>query len=384
MKKIDMHQSGLHLFNLFGFEVRLDWSWVFLVILITWTLAAGYFPANFSNLDTKSYWIMGAIGAVGLFLSIIFHELCHSLVGRHYGMSFTGITLFIFGGIAKMSNAPPNPKTELLMSIAGPLFSLILGASFHFLFQIGSDDNWPIPIIGVISYLSVINIAVGIFNLLPGFPLDGGRVFRSILWWWTGDLKWATLVACRGGIGLSFAMIFFGILLMIQASVISGLWMFLLGLFLQHLSKMSYQELIINECFRGESIKKYVKTHPITVQSNINLQDLVDNYFYKYYHKLYPVIDDGTLVGCVSLNEISEVPKEKWPSVHVDRVMLKYSPEMVVDAETEMIKVLQMMNAQKISRLMVTSHGELYGVISLKDLMDVILIKMSLNDGNIN
>lgn len=382
MKKTEVHQSGLHIFNLFDFEVRLDWSWIFLAILVTWTLAAGYFPAYFPNLNISTYWIMGAIGAIGLFLSIIFHELCHSLVGRHYGMSFTGITLFIFGGVAKMSNAPPNPKTELLMSIAGPLFSLFIGVLFYYLFLIGIYYNWPTPINGVLNYLGVINIILGIFNLLPGFPLDGGRVFRSILWWWKGDLKWATRVACTGGIGLSFGMIFFGIYLMIQTAFISGMWMFLLGLFLLYLSKMSYQDVIINECIRGESIKKYVKTNPVTVKSNITLQELVDNYFYKYYHKLYPVVDNGRLVGGVSLNEIRKVPKEQWPKVYVEQIMFNYSEEIAIDAETEMIKVLEMMRAQNISRLMVTDNGKLYGVISLKDLTDVIFIKLSLNDGD--
>ena len=146
-----------------------------------------------------------------------------------------------------MSDAPPNPKTEFLMSIAGPIFSLMLGAVFYLAQQVGFDNHWPTPINGVLSYLSMINIVVGIFNLLPGFPLDGGRVFRSILWWWKGDLIWATQVACRGGTGLGFAMIFFGVLLIIQGIFISGLWMFLLGFFLQNLSKMSYKKLSLND-----------------------------------------------------------------------------------------------------------------------------------------
>lgn len=378
MSKNNVYKSGLHLFNLFSFEVRLDWSWIFLAVLISWTLATSYYPANFPNLTQNTYWVMGIIGALGLFLSIIFHELCHSLVGRYYGISFTGITLFIFGGIAEMRDAPQNPKTELLMSLAGPLFSIIFGVTLYFLFQIGSYAQWPLAINGVISYLSMINIAVGLFNLIPGFPLDGGRVFRSILWWWTGDLKWATLIACRGGIVLSMAMIFFGILLFLQGAFISGLWMFLLGFFLQHLSKISYQDLMIRETFHGECIRNYVKTPPVTVQSNITLQDLVDNYFCKYYHKLYPVIENGVLVGSISFNEIRQVPKEKWSDLQVEQVMLKNYLDIVVDANADLIQVLQIMQSQKITRMIVTDHGELYGVIALKDIMDIILMKLSL------
>lgn len=378
MSNNNVYKSGLHLFNLFGFEVRLDWSWLFLAVLICWTLATGYYPANFPNLPPNTYWIMGIIGTLGLFLSIIFHELCHSLVGRYYGISFTGITLFIFGGIAEMRDAPQNPKIELLMSIAGPLFSLIFGLVLYFLYHIGYSSHWPLEINGVISYLSMINIAVGIFNLIPGFPLDGGRVFRSILWWWTGDLKWATLIACRGGIVLSMAMIFFGVLLFLQGAFISGLWMFLLGFFLQHLSKVSYQDLMIRETFHGECIRNYVKTTPVTVQSNITLQDLVDNYFCKYYHKLYPVIKNGLLVGCISFTEIRQVPKDKWPDLQVEQVMPQNYSDIVVDANADMIQVLQKMQSQKITRMMVTDHGELYGVIALKDIMDIILMKLSL------
>lgn len=380
MSKDNTYKSGIHLFNLFSFEVRFDWSWIFLAVLISWTLATSYYPANFPNLNQNTYWVMGIIGALGLFLSIIFHELCHSLVGRYYGVSFTGITLFIFGGIAEMRDAPQNPKTELLMSLAGPLFSIIFGVVLYFLFQLGSYAKWPLEINGVISYLSMINIVVGIFNLIPGFPLDGGRVFRSILWWWTGDLKWATLIACRGGIVLSLAMIFFGILLFLQGVFISGLWIFLLGFFLQHLSKTSYQDLMIRELFHGECIKNYAKTPPIAVQSNITLQDLVDNYFCKYYHKLYPVIKNGLLVGCISFNEIRQEPKEKWPELQVEQVMLKNYFDLVIDGKADMIQVLQKMQSQKISRMIVTDHGELYGVITLKDLMDIILMKLSLKN----
>ncbi|MBA2655322.1 MAG: site-2 protease family protein [Gammaproteobacteria bacterium] len=377
---MDTNKSGLHLFNLFGFEVRLDWSWFFLAILIVWTLAVGYFPMHFPNLGSNTYWIMGVVGAVGLFLSIILHELFHSLIGRYYGVPFGGITLFIFGGIAEMRDAPPSPKAELLISLAGPLLSIGLGFIFYFLFQIGTQAKWPISVNGVIRYLSVINFVLGIFNLLPGFPLDGGRILRSILWWWKGNLKWATQVACRAGVGLGFGMIFFGIFQFVLGAFISGIWAFLLGFFLQHISKMSYQDLLIRDIFQNERIKKYAKTHPITVQPDITLQDLVDNYFYKHYHKLYPVVENKKLVGCISFNEIKQIEKEQWPILKVRQVMRQCTPEIAIDVDTEVSKVLQMMTSQKISRVIVTDQGKLYGIITLKDMMDIISMKLSLEE----
>lgn len=379
---MDMHKSGLRIFSLFGFEVKLDWSWLFLAILVVWTLAAGYFPMHFPNLDKNTYWIMGIIGAIGLFLSIILHELSHSLVGRHYGVRIVGITLFIFGGISEMRDDPSSPKVELLMSIAGPLLSIVLGIVFYIFAGIGIYAKWPISMIGVVSYLSMINFVIGIFNLLPGFPLDGGRIFRSILWWWKRDLKWATQIACRAGAGLGFAMILFAIFLFIQGAFISGIWMFLLGFFLQHISRMSYQDLLIKNIFRGEHIKKYTKTNPITVDQDITLQNLADNYFYKYYHKLYPVVENGKLVGCISSNELKQIEKEKWPTLRVAQVMRKCSPDIAIDAETDVLKTLQIMTTERISRIIVTDHGELYGIITLKDLIDILTMRLSFEEKN--
>lgn len=376
-KKMQRH-SGLYLFSLFGFKVSLDWSWLFLAILITWSLAAGYFPLTFPHLDTETYWLMGVVGALGLFFSIILHELCHSLVARHYGQEISGITLFIFGGVAEMRDAPPNPKTEFLMALAGPMFSIAAGLVFTLLYQLGVSCNWPVPVNGVLSYLGVINIFVGIFNLLPGFPLDGGRIFRSILWWWRGDLHWATRVAAAGGTGLGFGMILLGIVLFIQGAIIGGLWMFLLGFFLQHIAKASYQTQIISDFFRGKQIRKYVTVNPVTVRPDVTVQELVDDYFYKYHHKLYPVMANEKLLGCVSMGEVQKIHKEKWGEMRVEQIMSQCSDDNTLDASADVTTVLQTMLSQRLSRFIVTDRGKLLGVVTLKDLTDVITIKLGL------
>lgn len=375
-----LKKDSFYLFKLFGFEVRLDWTWFFLAILITWTLAAGYFPLRSPGLSKNVYWVMGIIGAAGLFISIILHELSHSLVGRYYGVPISGITLFIFGGIAEMRDEPPSPKAEFLMSIAGPLLSITLGIGFYLLLQLGYFAKWPTPFNAVIGYLSMINFIVGIFNLFPGFPLDGGRVLRSILWWWKNDLVWATKISYRGGIGLAYGLIFLGILQFIYGALIAGLWMFLLGFFLQYLSRMSYNQLIIKQFFQGKTLKKYAKMNPISVESNITIQDLVNNFFYKYYHRLYPVTENGKLVGCVSFNEIRQIDQDKWPEFQVSQIMLKCSPDNTMDVHTDVSKALQIMSVQKLGRMVVTDHGKLYGMITLKDLMDVISIKLTLEE----
>lgn len=373
-----MKKAGIYLFKLFGFSVRLDWTWFFLAILITWTLAIGYFPLHFPGLTEETYWLMGISGAVGLFLSIILHELSHSLVGRLYNIPISGITLFIFGGVAEMHDEPPSPKAEFFMAIVGPVLSIALGILFKLLFHYGVYAQWPMPLNGIFGYLGMINLLLGIFNLLPGFPLDGGRVLRSILWWWKGDLKWATNVAAQGGTWLGFILIFFGIFQFIQGAMIAGLWTFLIGFFLQSISKASYQQLLIKEIFQKESIKKYAKTDPICVESNITLQDVVDHFFYQHYYKFYPVVENKKLVGCISFNEIKEVEKEKWPLMQVKQIMQTCSPENTIDAETDVSKALEIMNTQGSGRMLVMDHGKFYGIITLKDLMDVIFIKLTL------
>ncbi len=384
MDKKNIKKSGLHLFNLFGFEVRLDASWLFLAILVAWTLAAGYFPIKFPGLSLAEYWTMGVVGALGLFLSIILHELCHSLVGRHYGLRMSGITLFIFGGVAEMTDIPANPKTEFLMALAGPVFSICFGLFFLMFYRLGLYALWPTSVNGVLNYLGVINIILAIFNLLPGFPLDGGRLLRSILWWWKKDVIWATRVASYGGIGLGYLLIVFAIVSLIQGDLISGLWMFLLGFFLQHISRVSYEEMLVREIFHDEKIRKYVKTNPIAVSPHITLQQLVEEYFYHYYHKLYPVTENEELIGCISLNQIKQIPKEKWEELQVGQVMDKCSSENVIDVDTAVMTVLQLMTSQRISRLIVTEKGKLYGIITLKDISDIMFIKMNLESGNNN
>lgn len=375
-------KSGVHLFKLAGFDVRLDWTWIFLAVLIVWTLANGYFPSSFPGLSDQMYWIMGVLGAMGLFVSIILHELCHSLVGRHYGIPIKGITLFIFGGVAEMSDTPPDPKSELVMAAAGPLFSLIAGTFLYYLSQFGALNHWPVMLHGVLRYLSLINIAVGIFNLLPGFPLDGGRILRAILWWWKNDLKWATGIACQSGAALGFGMIFLGILFLIQANFISGLWMFLLGFFLQHISKMSFQDLLVREIFSGETIRKYARVNPVTVPPDITIQQLVNDYFHRYYHKLYPVVEEGELKGHISFYEIKQTDKNDWQRITVREIMRECPSENVIDADTTVTDVLNIMAANRNGRLIVTDHGKLTGMITLKDLIDIMTVKMNLGSNS--
>ena len=212
--------NSVPLFRLLGFEVKLDFSWIFLAALVSWSLATGYFPQNLEGLSAGTYWWMAIAGAIGLFASIILHELSHSLVARQYGLPITGITLFIFGGVAEMEREPPTPRAEFMMAIAGPIASYLLAGIFYLLSGIGSGS----PLASVAAYLALINFVLGTFNLIPAFPLDGGRALRAILWSTSGDLTGSTRRTATLGQMFGAVMIGLGLVSLFYGNTIGGIW----------------------------------------------------------------------------------------------------------------------------------------------------------------
>lgn len=370
-------QSGIYLFKLFNFEIRLDWSWFFLALLITFTLALAYFPSSYPGLSILTYWIMSIIGAIGLFGSIILHELCHSLVGRYYGLPIEGIKLFIFGGIAKMHSEPPNPKAEFLMALAGPIFSLLFGIFFVLLTLLLFKLKFPIAVIGIIAYLATINIIIGIFNLLPGYPLDGGRILRAFIWWWKKDLKLATRIASRIGIAISFALIFLGIMLFMNQDIIGGVWLILLGFFLFQIAKLSYQQLVVKEIFADDPIEKYISSNHVNVTPNITVQQCIDDFFYKTFARFYTVTYHDKVVGCITLESISKLPKQNWLDLQIKDVMQQCPPEIIIDADTKMREIIDKIVSFKMDYFILVRQNKYYATVSRNDLVDIITIKNS-------
>lgn len=236
-----MFDDRITLCTLFGFKVQVDASWIVIALLVTWSLATGYFPSRYEDLAPRSYWLMGVVGALGLFGSIIFHEFWHSMVARRYGLPMKGITLFIFGGIAEMSQEPDRPKTEFLMAAAGPLASVVLGFAFHGLAWIFAGDQPATALAAIFGYLAFINWLLAGFNMLPAFPLDGGRILRSALWAARDDLPWATRVVCRIGSWFGVALIGLGLITLLQGYTVNGVWYILIGLFLRGAANASYR-----------------------------------------------------------------------------------------------------------------------------------------------
>ena len=307
-----MFGKSIRLFKLFGFAINMDLSWTIIAVLIAWSLSVGFFPFHYKNLSAQAYWLMGIAGALGLFLSVIFHELSHSLVARRYGIPMKGITLFIFGGVAEMDEEPHSPQAEFTMAIAGPLSSILIALVAYGIYALGRARGWVVPVVGVIHYLSMINGLLAAFNLIPAFPLDGGRVLRSALWGFKGNLRWATYVSSRIGEAFGILLIVLGVWSVVRGNFIGGMWWFLIGMFLHNAAKMSYQQLMMRKALEGEPIRRFMEPNPITVPPSTSVEQLVEDYIYRYHFKMFPVVDSERLMGCVTTKQVKEVPREEW------------------------------------------------------------------------
>jgi Zn-dependent protease/CBS domain-containing protein len=378
-----MLKNKVTLFRIAGFKVEADASWLIIAVLVAWSLASGLFPSYFDGLQTYAYWIMGVIGAIGLFAGIVLHELSHSLVARRLGIPIQGITLWIFGGVAHMEEVPPNPQAELSMAIAGPLASITLGAAFWGLHVLGSQTGFPVTIQALTWYLWRINIILGVFNLVPAFPLDGGRILRAGLWKWKNNIVSATRIASIIGSGFAFVLMFLGFLFMFRGGIVAGIWWIVIGIFLRFASRSSYLRILMTHALSGEPVRRFMKTNPVTVNENITVGELVEDFIYAHHYKMFPVVSSGHLSGCVSTREVKEVPREYWHTTRVSDIAGKCNESNTITPDEDASRALSLMQRSGNSRLMVVESGELSGVIVLKDLMRYLALKLDLERGTI-
>lgn len=377
-----MFGRSYKLFKLLGFSVQVDASWLILALLVTWTLGAGYFPSQLHGLSTAAYWTMGFIGALGLFASIVLHELSHSLVARRRGLPMTGITLFIFGGVAQMEDEPANAGTEFMMAIAGPLASVALAVGFYLLYSTGRANAWPGAVLLVLRYLAFINGLLAVFNLIPAFPLDGGRVFRAVLWRWKHNLRWATRVAARTGSGFAIAFMGLGALDVFQGNLIGGVWLVLIGMFLQSTSGTAYRQLVSRQMLAGESVRSLSIADPVAVPSNLSIKALIEDYIYLRHIDLFPVTDGQRLVGCISTQEVKGLTADEWDRRTVGELMVPCSDENSIDANGDALKALSVMNRTGHHRLVVKDGDRVVGVLTHKDMLKFLSLKLEVEGAN--
>lgn len=375
------YMRGYRLFRILGFEVKLNLTWLLLAMLIIWTLAAGFFPVDYPGLSAQTYWWMGVAGAAGIFVSIVFHELSHSLIARRLGLPIRGITLFIFGGVAEMEDEPVSPRTEFLMAVAGPLASIFLAIVFTQLERLAVSLGWFTSFTGVVHYLAMINLVLAIFNLMPAFPLDGGRMLRAALWYWKKDLRTATRLASHIGSGFGLGMMFLGGLAFVQGNFIGGMWWLLIGAFLRSAAVTSYRQLLVKEMLSDTPVRRFMNDEPVTVTTDITVDALLHDYVNQYHFRLYPVVEGTKLIGCVTANEIEQVPEEERVRKRVSDLLTSCTSSNIVSPDTDAIKLLTEMSRPEADTLyMVVENERLVGVISLKDLREIIATRLRMVD----
>ena len=365
------------LFRLLGIPISLDASWLIILALISWSLV-NVFRAEIPGRPASEYWIMGVVTALAFFACIVLHELGHAVVARSGGMTIRGITLFMFGGVAELEGEPLSAGTEFRMAIAGPVVSAVLALLFWGLSRVGLAQGWAVQSVGVLRYLAWINATVLVFNLIPAFPLDGGRVLRSILWGASGNLRRATRWAAGIGQGFAWLLIAFGIIQFFADNFIGGIWLGLIGLFLKHAAESGYQQVLIREALQGEPVRRFMNPQPVVVPPSLDLRHWVDDYVYRYHRKLFPVASNGHLEGVISTQALAQIPREQWPLHTIAEVMRRDLGPASISPDADALDALSRMQRTGMSRLLVTDGDQLVGIVSLKDLLRFLNQKIEL------
>ncbi len=369
--------------SLFGFDVWIDASWLLLAALISWTLAEAVFPSVTPRLAAATYWWMAIATTIGFLFSIVFHEMSHSLVARRYGMPIRGITLFLFGGVAEMEQEPPSPKSEFLMAAAGPAASFVLSAVFFALLALADAWKSPAALKDMLWYLGFLNAVLALFNLIPAFPLDGGRMLRAALWSWRKNLLWATRIATRAGDVFGILLIVLGVISIVTGNFIGGMWRFLIGMFLRGAASSSYREVLARTALQGVPVSRLMTAQPITVPADASIDTFVEDFVYRYHHRSFPVASDGVLQGCVGTEQAASIERAAWSRTRVRQIMARCPPEEMVGPQTGALAALAQMRRSGRSRLWVVDQGRLVGVLSLRDVMQLLSTKLELEQNEI-
>jgi len=307
--------GSLRISRIAGIDIYIHVSWLIILVLLTWSLAVGWFPVLYPGWSTATYWVISLISALFLFVSVLLHELAHSLVARSRGLPVKNITLFIFGGVSNIEQEPKSPGVEFQVAVVGPVVSLLIGL-IAFLLDLPLRGSKS-PLDAILAYLALTNVLLGIFNLIPGFPLDGGRVLRSIIWKITGSLRTATQAASIVGQVIAYLFIFWGIWQLFGSNFLNGIWIAFIGWFLLSAAQSANSQVMLQSMFRGVTVGDVMSTNPLTVPANISLQRLVDEYFLPHGLRSALVMQAEQLAGLITLSDIRHVPREQWGQVPV-------------------------------------------------------------------
>jgi Zn-dependent protease len=367
--------GSLRVGKIFGIDISINISWIIILVLLTWSLAVSWFPA-YRGWSPVTYWVVSFIAALLLFVSVLLHELAHSLVARAHGIPVKSITLFIFGGVSNIEREPGSPGVEFQVAVVGPLTSLLIGGlSYLLLLALGRNTT---PLAAILAYLAYANILLGVFNLIPGFPLDGGRVLRSIVWKINGNLRSATRVVTIVGEIIAYLFILAGVWMFFAGNLLGGIWIGFIGWFLLSAAQSANSQVMVQSVLRGVTVGEVMNTSPVTVPANISLQKLVNEYFLPLGLRSALVTQADQLAGLITLSDIRHVPREEWGQVPVGQVMIPKERLHMVTPQQSLNDVLPLMVGRDVNQLPVVQDGRLVGVLSRDAIMRYLEVRRNL------
>jgi Zn-dependent protease/predicted transcriptional regulator len=370
--------SSIKLGRIFGVEVGVHWSWIFIFLIVTWSFAAGVFADYYPEWSDTQRWIGGGVVAIVFFLSVLAHEMSHAIVSNRLGLPVRSITLFVFGGVANLSKEPESAGAEFRIAIVGPLTSLGLGVVFAVLWfaTLGISDG----VAGVFANLALINASLAVFNMLPGFPLDGGRVFRSILWGRNHNRLRSTRTAARAGEFIAYGVMAAGALETILIGNLGGLWLVFIGLFLRSASIASYEQLLIETTLGGITVRDVMRTNIESVDPTVTVEELVHEHVLKRNARSFAVIAGGDFAGLITLSDIRKIPRDTWPATSVYRAMTPSSKLYTVSPAENIATVLVLMAQHDVNQLPVVVGRELVGMLDRADVMRFVQLRRDLDE----
>jgi len=369
-------KSSWKLGTLFGIPININYTWFIILALLTFQFATLSYPQLYPNQPAITYWIVGLATAVLLFVSVGLHELAHSVVSQAFGTPVEGITLFFFGGVASIAEDARRPRDEFLMAGAGPLASALLGAILWGLSRVASPRTY---FYGLSIILAQANLALAIFNMLPGFPMDGGRVLRSLVWMATNNLRRATRIASIVGRGVAALMILAGVTLaFLLGDWASGLWLVIIGWFLENAASQSYQQLLLKETLAGLRARDLMTVDCARSDESAPLQTLVDEQMLRDGRRCILVTRGDRLAGMLTVHNVKDVPREAWPTTPAGQAMIPLEKMKTVDANATALDVLRQMDDATVNQVPVLEEGRLVGIITREQLLRVIRTRAEL------
>jgi Zn-dependent protease/CBS domain-containing protein len=370
--------QGIRIGRIFGIQIALHPSWFVIFLIVTYTMAVGELPRTFRTWDEGLYWVVGALISLLFFASVLAHELSHSLLARRFGIRVRDITLFIFGGASTLEGEAQRPRDEALIAAAGPLTSIAIGVLLLGLDAATGQEQ----LAAIFSWLGFINITLGLFNLIPGFPMDGGRILRAILWKIRGDRNAATRNAAGVGRLFGYLLIAGGIFLIFQgANLFTGVWLALIGWFLSNAAESAVAQMTVEHALKGIKVREVMESDPPSITPNESVNDLVNERLIRGEHRSFLVRhDDGGLAGIVTLSDVRRMPRENWEAARVTDIMTRYADLATIGPDAELETALKLLQEREVNQLpVVTDEGRtVVGLLTRAGILRLIEARMRL------